>query len=184
MWPGLPAEPGQAVRARVEAGQDRLPLPGSGRTLPRSQALARVAAHDLLLAKLFEGHTDALANLAELAELEIPAARGTWATWCAEPPDARLHCSEPDADGCLRQTGRKAWCSGAAGVDHAVVSCWNPAGKPCLAAVALDQGGVRITVDGWQATGMAATRSVDVHFDQAHARAVGTPGSYVQRPGF
>lgn len=176
-----PAAPGPALRALIAAGQDRLPLPGSGRTLQRWQALARVAAQDLALAKLFEGHTDALAIL---TELHAPAAPGAWATWCAEPPDARLAFSEPDAAGRLRLTGRKAWCSGAASVDHAVVSGWDAAGRPCLAAVALDQPGVRVTAEGWQATGMAATGSVDVHFEDVPARAVGGPGAYVQRPGF
>ncbi|HVR52993.1 MAG TPA: acyl-CoA dehydrogenase, partial [Pseudorhodoferax sp.] len=69
-------------------------------------------------------------------------------------------------------------------MDHAIVSGWNAAGEPCLAAVALDQGGVCVTGDGWAACGMAATGSVDVHFHAARARAVGGPGAYVQRPGF
>lgn len=175
------APPAEALRALIAAEQDRLPLPGTGRTRQRWQALAHVAALDLSLVKLFEGHTDALAILAELG---VPAMRGAWATWCAEPPDARLQCSDPDASGAVRLSGRKAWCSGAAGVDHAVVSAWNAAGQPCLAAVSLDQPGVRVTTDGWHATGMAATGSVDVHFDAVPARAVGRPGAYLQRPGF
>lgn len=69
-------------------------------------------------------------------------------------------------------------------MDRAIVSGWNTAGEACLAAVNLNQPGVQITADGWQATGMAATGSVDVHFDMVPARAVGAPGSYVQRPGF
>ncbi|KQP35899.1 acyl-CoA dehydrogenase [Pseudorhodoferax sp. Leaf274] len=175
------AAPAEALRALIAAERDRLPLPGAGRTLQRWQALARVAAQDLSLAKLFEGHTDALAILAELG---VSAAPGAWATWCAEPPDARLQCSAPGPDGRVLLSGRKAWCSGAEGVDHAVVSGWNPAGQPCLAAVSLDQAGVRISADGWHATGMAATRSADVYFDAVPARAVGAPGAYVQRPGF
>ncbi|WP_326542447.1 acyl-CoA dehydrogenase [Pseudorhodoferax sp.] len=181
MPPTPTVPPEAALRALIAAERDRLPLPGGGHTLQRWQALASVAAQDLSLAKLFEGHTDALAILAELG---VPAARGAWATWCAEPPGARLQCSEPDPSGWLRLSGRKAWCSGAAGVDHALVSGWNAAGQACLAAVALDQSGVRITAEGWQATGMAATRSVDVVFDAVPARAVGTPGAYLQRPGF
>ncbi|MGC3987426.1 MAG: acyl-CoA dehydrogenase [Pseudorhodoferax sp.] len=175
------AAPAQALRALIAADRDRLPLPGGGRSLQRWQALAQVAALDLSLAKLFEGHTDALAILAELG---APAAPGAWATWCAEPPDARLQFSDPDPSGRVRLTGRKAWCSGAAGVDHALVSGWNAAGQACLAAVALDQPGVRIGTDGWHATGMAATRSVDVQFEAVPALAVGAPGAYVQRPGF
>ena len=44
---------------------DLLPLPGQGHTLQRWQTLARIAGCDLALAKLYEGHTDALAILAE-----------------------------------------------------------------------------------------------------------------------
>lgn len=169
----------------VRAGVDRLPLPGGGRTLLRWQVLAAVAAHDLSLVKLFEGHTDALAILAELhAPPAPPAAR--WGTWCAEPPNARLTLapSHRGAAGELLLNGTKAWCSGAAQVTHAVVSCWNLAGEACLAAVAMDQPGIRVTHEGWHAVGMAASGSVDVHFDEAKAVQIGRPGDYVNRPGF
>lgn len=164
-------------------GADRLPLPGSGQTLQRWQGLAAVAQRDLSLAKLFEGHTDALAILAELGGTRGHGL-GIWGTWCAEPPDARLRFSNPDHGGRVRIDGRKSWCSGAHHVDHAVVSGWDPAGLPCLAAVAMHQPGVRISDDGWQAAGMAATRSVDVFFDDVEGQALGGPSSYVQRAGF
>lgn len=174
----------------VDAGVDQLPLPGAGHTLARWQVLAEVAAHDLSLVKLFEGHTDALAIL---AELEAPAPGGHrphqqryWATWCAEPPDARVALEADSAahSRSVRLRGTKAWCSGAASVTHAVLSCWNAAGEPCLAAVAMDQPAVTVTGDGWHAVGMAASASVDVRFDDADAVRVGSPGDYVGRPGF
>lgn len=166
----------------VAAGLDQLPLPGSGRTLQRWQALAAVAAHDLSLVKLFEGHTDALAILAELKR-PAPAEKTLWGTWCAEPPDARLTLT-PQPDGSLRMHGTKAWCSGAATVTHAVVSGWNPIGEPCLAAVAMDQPGVMVTDNGWHAVGMAGSASVDVMFDNAIGAPVGKTGEYTGRPGF
>lgn len=167
----------------VEAGVDRLPLPGAGRTIERWRVLAAVAAHDLSLVKLFEGHTDALAILAELQG--APAPNGSrWGTWCAEPPDARV-AFEADGDApSLRLHGTKAWCSGAASVTHAVVSGWNAAGEPCLAAVALDQPGVTVTGEGWHAVGMAGSASVDVRFDGARATQLGMPGDYTRRAGF
>lgn len=166
----------------IEAGLDRLPLPGSGRTLERWQVLATVAEMDLSLVKLFEGHTDALAILAELSA-DAPAQGSVWGTWCAEPPFARVTLFR-DQDGRCYLDGTKAWCSGASQLTHAVVSCWNQAGEACLAAVALDQPGVKITTQGWQAVGMAATESVEVEFSRALARPVGRPGDYVRRPGF
>lgn len=174
-------DPAGALRALVAQDADRLPLPGHGRTRERWRRLASVAACDLSLAKLFEGHADALAILAELGGQATP---GIWATWCAEPPDARLQCSAPDARGRVRLHGRKAWCSGAALADHAIVSAWDPAGAPCLAAVALRQRGVGIGDTGWPAVGMAATASVDVQFDDAAATAVGGAHDYLRRPGF
>jgi hypothetical protein len=165
----------------VDAGLDRLPLPGRGATLQRWQCLAMVAAVDLSLAKLYEGHTDALAILAEL-NAAAPAG-SIWGVWCAEPPDGKVAFQH---DGSIRVllSGRKMWCSGAATVSHALVSCWDDAGKPWLAAVALDQAGVRVTGDGWQAVGMAGSASVDVVFDEADATLVGDSGSYVHRAGF
>lgn len=170
-----------ALRALLASGADRLPLPGSGRTLARWRRLAAVAERDLALAKLYEGHTDALAIQQELGC--APARAGAWGTWCAEPPQARLALL-PQRDGRLRLQGRKAWCSGAAFLDHALVSGWNPDGAPCLAAVNLRQPGVQVLDEGWSAVGMAATASVDVLFDGALAEPVGAPHAYVGRPGF
>lgn len=168
----------------VEAGIDRLPFPASGDTLARWRVLAEVAAHDLSLAKLFEGHTDALAILEECGVTWTEQGL-RWGTWSAEPPDARLMLQEHDKSGSkVRLTGKKAWCSGAATVTHALVSCWNPANEPCLAAVAISPPAVTVTDKGWEAVGMAASGSVDVGFAEADAVQIGRPGDYVNRPGF
>jgi len=167
----------------VEAGADQLPMPGLGDTLERWQTLAKVASRDLTLVKLFEGHTDALAILMELGAPVAPP-NSRWGTWCAEPPDARVTVHFNEAFGTATLTGTKAWCSGAHVVTHAVVSCWNEHSQPCLAAVALDQLGVTVTNQGWQAVGMTDTQSVNVHFERAVATCIGGPGDYVRRPGF
>ncbi len=167
----------------IAAGIDRLPLPGAGRTLLRWQVLAAVAAHDLSLVKLFEGHTDALAIQAELGAPSPPPG-SRWGTWCAEPPNARLTFSLNGATPDVTVSGTKAWCSGAALLTHAVVSGWNETGAPCLAAIALGQPGVTITDAGWHAVGMVATRSVEVQFDRARAILIGEPGAYTSRAGF
>ncbi|MGI4855849.1 MAG: acyl-CoA dehydrogenase [Janthinobacterium lividum] len=212
---------GAALAFLVARGVDRPPLPGAapGATLARWRMLASVAAHDVGLVKLYEGHTDALAILAELGAPAAPA--GTrWAVWAAEPPQARLiarsasdvQAATPtgtadaagagagagtdDASGLaqgerpdgtphrLRLDGRKAWCSGAANVTHALITAWLDDQTSCLVQVALDQPGVRVTGEGWHARGMAATASVDVVFENAAATLVGAPGEYLARPGF
>lgn len=170
-----------ALAALVAEGLDQLPRPGSGRTLERWRCLAWVAGQDLGLCKLYEGHTDALAIMAELAALQ-PAPNTTWGMWAAEPPNARL--SVRHHQGRYWLDGRKAWCSGAGTVSHALLTAWDEAGEQQLVAVALGQPGVTVTDLGWDAVGMAATGSVEVLFEQAEGTPVGAPGQYIARPGF
>jgi hypothetical protein len=162
-------------------GAGELPRPGSGDTLGRWRALTAVATEDLALVKLFEGHTDALAIIAELAG-PAPAQDSSWATWAAEPPSARLLLRQDT--GSARLSGRKAWCSGAGLVSDAVLTAWDEHGRQCLALVRLDQAGVRVTTEGWHAVGMGRVASGDVLFDDVPAVVLGRPGDYLNRPGF
>ena len=174
--------PAAGLRRLLDAGLDRLPLPGHGATLQRWQALAAVAAIDLSLLKLYEGHTDALAILAEIDGPGAPAG-SSWGVWCAEMPGARVQLQQMP-DGRYLLDGRKAWCSGASSLSHALISCWNDDGQACLASVALAQPGVHVTDEGWHAVGMEACASVDVTFSAARVFPVGAPGAYLERPGF
>ena len=193
--PDDPAALGDALRVLIEHGYDRapwLPLPGHGQTLARWRMLAAVAACDLGLVKLFEGHTDALAILAELRGPTPPDA-STWGVWAAEPPDARvcairegIRSNDADADTDnlqVRLTGTKAWCSGAEVVSHALVTAWLD-NEPVLVAVAMDHASISIDTSKWQAVGMQATASADVGFDRTPATLVGAAHAYVRRPGF
>ncbi|MFG0642616.1 acyl-CoA dehydrogenase [Delftia sp. WSY_22] len=181
--------PADQLALLVAQGADRLPLPGHGHTLQRWRALAEVAAHSLSLAKLYEGHTDALAILSELqADLATEGLR--WAVWCAEPPGERVQATPTaphaaaHAGMAVQLSGHKPWCSGARAVDRALVSGWLADGRRCLIAVAMDQPGIRRDDSHWQAVGMAASASADVHFDGATGVLVGEPGQYLSRPGF
>ncbi|SAL56476.1 hypothetical protein AWB74_02579 [Caballeronia arvi] len=180
---GSAEDAGRALRALIDASLDRLPLPGEGRTVERWRALGVVAAFDLSLVKLYEGHTDALAILAELGYAQ-PQDGSAWAVWAAEPPNARLSAlGDPEAQTVLLH-GTKSWCSGAASVTHALVTAWNERNEPVLAAVDLRERGVNITGTGWQAVGMRASASVDVRFERVSARLIGSPRAYLERPGF
>ncbi len=180
---------GTAFRALVDAGFDQLPLPGSGATVQRWNALAAVAARDLSLAKFFEGHTDALAILAEL-QPGYPQAQEYWGVWASESPNARITASSPggaaEAAGgtAVELNGVKQWCSGAAAVTHALVTGWDPDGAAGLYAVELNQAGVMVATGGWHAVGMQATASVEVVFEHVAAQRIGNVGTYVTRPGF
>jgi hypothetical protein len=171
----------QRLRELLHTGQGDLPRPGQGSTLARWRALSLVAAENLSLAKLFEGHTDALAIMAELGAT-APESSTVWGTWAAEPPQARVRLrTEGDR---VRLSGRKAWCSGAAAVTDALVTAWDAQDRQCLAAVSMKEPGVTVTTEGWHAVGMAAAASPDVVFDDAVATMIGAPGDYVSRPGF
>lgn len=172
---------GECLGDLVHEKLDRLPLPGGGRTLERWQALACVAGHDLGVCKLYEGHTDALAIM---AELDAPPCEpgSTWGTWAAEPPQARVRVTGTGDS--VRVSGRKAWCSGAAVVSHGLLTAWDENDQQQLVAVPMQQPGVHVTQDGWRAIGMAATGSVDIELNEAWGWRVGGPGDYVARPGF
>lgn len=182
MRAGDAAARGALLRALVRDGLAELPQPGGGATLERWRALAAVAAHDLSLVKLYEGHADALAILAEAGE-PAPARDRTWGMWAAEAPGASVAFG-PVGEG-WSLSGTKAWCSGARHLDAALLTVWRSDGAgPFLARVDLRQAGVSFNDANWQATGMRASDSVDVNFDRVPAQLVGSDRFYLDRPGF
>lgn len=175
-----------------------IPLPGHGHTAARWQVFATIAATQGPVAtKLFEAHADALAILAEVAGA-CPSRDTRWGIWAAEPPDARVRARPaPDVDTQTLATragiahgkplllnGRKAWCSGAGGVSHALLTCHGDDEVPVLAAIDMGGPGVTITTDGWHAVGMADTASGDVLLHDCPALQIGGPRAYLERPGF
>ncbi|MEV2245528.1 acyl-CoA dehydrogenase [Streptomyces sp. NPDC049970] len=167
--------------AAIEAGGLSFPLPGSGATAERFATLRAVAEDDLCLARLVEGHVDALAILAELGG-PSPAPGSRWGVWAAEPPGERL-TAEQAPDGRWSVSGLKQYCSGAHSCTHALVSADAPDGRR-LFAVPL-AGGTYEPVEGtWQALGMAGSDTPDARFRSAAAEPVGGVEGYVNRPGF
>ncbi|WP_445673183.1 acyl-CoA dehydrogenase [Pseudomonas ceruminis] len=172
----------QLLQALQADHLDLLPLPGQGNTLRRWQTLARVAGCDLALAKLYEGHTDALAILAECGAAH-QALDGVWGVWAAEPPDARARIVAREGDQ-VRLSGRKAWCSGALQIDRALITAWADDDQPQLVAIELSEPSQGLAIEQWQAVGMATTCSVEVEFNDTPGIAIGQPGQYLRRPGF
>ena len=75
----------QRVRRCGRFGRLDLPLPGAGATRDRWAAFADLAGEDLSLARLGEGHGDAVAILAELGGPRAePGSR--WGVWAANRP--------------------------------------------------------------------------------------------------
>lgn len=189
------ASAAELLEQMVRLGHDRLPLPAAGRTIDRWRALAAVAEHDLGLAKLYEGHTDALAILEELGAAASPGIdpRSTWGVWAAEAPEGRaviepvaaVSGPSPGGEAAVRLIGGKCWCSGAGSASDALLTAWQAdGGGPQLVWLRLQQPGVSVDGSSWQAVGMAASASLDVRFQDARARLVGPAGAYLSRPGF
>ena len=175
-WPGSAVA--AAFQAAVESGRLNLPLPGGGRTRERWAALADLAGEDLSLARLAEGHADALAILAELGE-PAPPAGSRWGVWAAQPPGPGLTARRAGRG--WRLDGIKQYCSGAHSVTDVLVTAAAPDGSRLFAASTADLVPVAGT---WPAVGMAASDTLDVRFAGIPAEPVGGPGSYIDRPGF
>lgn len=192
--------PGRSVAERfaelTAPGAPHVPLPGTGHTRERFRALSDVAREDLSLARLVEGHLDALAILHEL-DGPRPRPGERWAVWAAQPPGPGLRADEnrPDtpgsatgeapgpADPGTRLNGIKPYCSGAHLCTHALVSADTPQGRR-LFAVRLDGPGTTPVPGTWQAVGMAGSDSPDVSFSDVPAVPVGPVGGYLDRAGF
>ncbi|MCD0486222.1 acyl-CoA/acyl-ACP dehydrogenase [Streptacidiphilus sp. ASG 303] len=171
----------------ADEGRLDLPLPGGGRTRQRWRALTAVAERDLALARLAEGHTDALAILAELRAAGVPgvpepAPGSRWGVWAAEPPGPGLRAVR-GPDGGFLLSGPKPYCSGARVCTHALVTA-REGEERRLFAVALDPATAAPVPDSWQSAGMAGSDTLDVAFASAPAVPVGPPGAYLERPGF
>ena len=207
---GAPANGGQngrigaELRRMLAAGELDLPLPGAGRTGERWASLSAWGARDLSLARLAEGHVDALAILAE-ADRE-PVAGSLYGVWASRSGGASVRLERRGDIPELRGTMR--FCSGARVIDRALVVIDPPPGAPperLLLDVDVRGPGVEPVPGTWCTAAMADADTLDVVFDGVgvgvrhggpgrHAAGsdagsgaldtVGEPGWYVSRPGF
>jgi hypothetical protein len=177
-WPA--ARTAAAFTDAVESGRLNLPRPGGGRTRARWATLADLAEEDLSLARLAEGHADALAILAELSAAS-PLVGSRWGVWAAQPPGPGLAASQADADAGWRLDGVKRYCSGARSCTNALVTATAPNGNRLFAISTRDLSPIP---GSWPATGMAGSDTLDVRFSGIAAEPVGGPGRYIDRPGF
>ena len=158
-----------------------VPLPGSGRTFDRWERLGAVAGRDLSAGRLYEGHTDALAILAEAGVGSRPATYGVWAARSPQDPTIAV----PTGDG-WRLSGTKPFCSGVGIIERALVTAEAPDGYR-LFEVDVKAAGITAVEGSWPAVGMLGSASLTVRFDSvpvAGDDAVGGPGFYLRRPGF
>lgn len=167
------------LRHMADTGALDLPLPGAGHTPRRWAALAALGRCDLALARLAEGHVDSLAILAEAGRSPVPGA--LYGVWAARSAGTGARLTGTGINGTVR------FCSGATVLDRALVVASEPDGRALLFDVDLSDPGIRRDPDSWQAIGMDASDSLDVHFEDITVTpddAVGEANWYVSRRGF
>jgi hypothetical protein len=186
-------EPIERLRLLVGDGHlDAVPPPGQGATARRFAVLAEIGALDLSLARLAEGHLDALAILAEAGG---SPRGGCYGVWAAERAGGAVRATPHPGAGpggasggqrCWQLEGVKSYASGAGRLDRALVTAATAEG-PRLFDVDLSAGGVSVVAGTWPAVGMADSLSASVRFEAVAVparAAVGGAGFYTARPGF
>ena len=169
----------RVVRRLLVAGLLSLPLPARGELRECVKAAGGVAATDLALARIAEGPADAHAIL---AEAYVRAQRGLYGVWAADAADRLVTATRREGGWVLR--GRKRFCSGATGLDRALVTA-RDGDAQLLFDVDLEAAGIERVAGSWQAVGMATTDSLDVIFEDVEVdEPIGAPGFYLERPGF
>ncbi len=160
----------------------RLPLPGHGDTWERFEILAALAEEDLSLARLGEGHADALAILWESGR-EIRHSGSSYGVWAARTGTGGVTATP--VPGGWELAGRKPFCSGSGLVERALITAEAPDGYR-LFDVATADAVVGRSPASWPAVGMADSHSETLDFGGRVPEddAVGAPDFYTQRPGF
>lgn len=176
------ARPIAQLRTMLRRGELAVPEPGHGDTVGRWAALAGWGRTELSLARLAEGHVDAVAILRELGAQPRPGA--LYGVWAARPGGHGADLA--GGPGALRLSGTVRFCSGAEGADRALVVAAAPSGM-LLVDVPLDDPGVAPIPGTWAAAGMRDSDTLDVDFSNVPVpddALIGSPGAYLERPGF
>jgi len=190
-----PAFPREPLERLADAGALALTLPGAASRADEWAAVRAVAAADGSVGRIYEGHLNAVERLAVAApeplrgaELDAVARGGRrLGVWGADPgpgegEPARL---EPAAEDEWALAGTKVFCSGAGGLDRALVGARHPDGGPPRLAYVDLAGGVTVDRSWYRGGGMRASESHRVEFDGARVLALlGGPGELVREPWF
>jgi alkylation response protein AidB-like acyl-CoA dehydrogenase len=156
--------------------------------------LRAVAGADGSVGRILDGHFNGVERVSLLApeplrsrELEaIAAGRLLLGVWGADPiPGEGEPARLVPEEGGAKLIGVKTFCSGATGLDRALVLVRGPSqGPPLLAYVELSEG-VRVDTGWFRGAGMRASASHRVVFEGAPVLAVlGEPGELVTEPYF
>jgi alkylation response protein AidB-like acyl-CoA dehydrogenase len=158
------------------------------------RVLRAVAGADGSVGRILDGHFNGVDRVSLLApeslrsrELEaIAAGKLLLGVWGADPiPGEGEPARLVQDEGGARLIGVKTFCSGATGLDRALVLVRGPVqGPPLLAYVDLSEG-VKVDKAWYRAAGMRASESHRVVFEGAPVLAVlGEPGELLREPYF
>jgi alkylation response protein AidB-like acyl-CoA dehydrogenase len=193
MSPRFPSESFEALRA---AGVPQLAADRSSCGLARESAIVRALAKaDASSARILDGHFNGVERLALLASSELRAreleliARGELllGVWGADPgpgegAPARILAT---ADGKLALNGVKTFCSGAGGVQRALVIARDEHGARRLAYMDVSRHGVRLDRGWYRASGLRSSESHRVEFHDTPVLAIlGAEDEIVREPWF
>ena len=154
----------------------------TGPPRPLWKTLAAIGHADLTVARLAEGHIDAVRILHEAGRKPVPDA--VYGVWASASGGTGLTGATTESGWVVN--GMMRFCSGAWFLDRALTVVATDEGKRLLDIDVRDRALTRLE-DTWPALGMDASRSVDIEVrDLAVGKtaAVGEPGFYLERPGF
>ncbi|HEV7483937.1 MAG TPA: acyl-CoA dehydrogenase family protein [Solirubrobacterales bacterium] len=192
-----PRFPAEAFRGLGEAGALEATI-GAARAdesvLSEWRLLRRVAAADASVGRILDGHLNAVERLEvsadpRLRESELARLEGggrLLGVWGADPgpgegSPARLR---EDGAGGFTLSGAKTFCSGAGGVDAALVMVGAEGGGPPRLAL-VDCAGIEIDRGWYRAAGLRASESHRVVFHDAPVIGIiGDPGELGREPWF
>lgn len=169
-------------------------LAGAGSLVGQGEVVRRVAAADASTARILDGHLNGAERLGLLAEEPLRAqelahiARGEClvGVWGADPGpgEGSPAALARDARGDLVLRGVKTFCSGAGGVQRALVVARDDEDRRRAAYVDCRQG-VRVDRGWYRASGLRASESHRVEFDDTPVLGLlGGPGELTREPWF
>lgn len=197
--------PGEEVALLARAGLLAAPLSQArgglglgiepGRTRALLDLLATLGRGNLALARLYEGHVNALQLIqtygtpAQIADSALAAGRdgklfGVWNTWDVDAGDGVQIAPAPSG---YVLTGAKIFASGAGHVARALVTGSLPDGDWQMCLVPMDEVQTQIDPSSWHPIGMRASASYRVDFAGVALKSgalIGGPGDYFREPLF
>ena len=151
--------------------------------------IRQLGAADLSMARLIEGHLNAVAlvcrygTVAQIGDMAKSAAAGALAAVWAADDACGLHVVSDGAE--KRLQGRKVLASGAGFVTRPLIAARAKDGQLLLLLNLAP--GYKFDLSEWQALGMKSTATGSVDFTGHHiskAEIVGKPGDYMRQPHF